>query len=421
MYLLYSLALFFLAIAYLPIFLFQAIKTGKHYKGLKERLGYYSPATPAWLEKGKPIWIHAVSVGEVMAASTLVPLLKDRYPGLPLLISTVTETGNRVARERIPDALVIFFPLDWRCIVERCLERFRPRLFLLIETEIWPNFLHACSKKDIPVAIINGRLSRNSFRNYRLVRPFLRRVLAQISLFCVQGEEDAQRFLELGAPAERVRITGNLKFDLQDKPGYGRESWEDWFPRGSSVLIAGSTHKGEEEAVLEAFLYVEKEFPNLCLLLAPRHPERLAEVEALLARRGIVYTKRTELPFKGMQGKVILLDTVGELASLYGIGTLIFVGGSLVPRGGHNILEPALFGKPILFGPYMENFAEIASLFLSQGAALQVRNEGELADMVLALLRSPERAAALGKAAGDIMAAHRGAASRALEFIEEYL
>lgn len=422
MYLLYSLALLFLTLAFLPVFLFQAIWTGKYRRGLGERLSLYG-RKPTRFDKGRPIWIHAVSVGEVMAASPLASLLRAKHPDVPILVSTVTETGNRVARDQIPGVeRVIFFPFDWRWIVDRALERFNPRLVLLTETEIWPNFLRACYLRRIPVAIINGRLSRRSFRNYRIVKPWLRQVMAQIDLLCVQTEEDARRFIELGAPGEKVRVTGNIKFDFQDRVNIGSELLESWIPADAPVFIAGSIHRGEEEAILQVFLKAVPEFPGLVLILAPRHPERISEVETLLQRMGIPYSRRTEiLKSEKRPTRVILLDTIGELASLYRLGTLIFIGGSLVPRGGHNILEPAFYGKPILFGPHMENFQEIASLFLSQGAALQVMNKEELGEKVMSILRSPEKVAALGSAAYEVMAAHRGAALRTLALIEEYL
>lgn len=358
-----------------------------------------------------------------MAASPLASLLRLKHPEVPILVSTVTDTGNRVARDQIPGVeRVIFYPLDWGWIVDRALERFNPRLVLLTETEIWPNFLRACYLRRIPVAIINGRVSRRSLRNYLIVKPLFRQVMGQITLLCAQTEEDARRFVELGAPAELVRVTGNMKFDFQDKINTNSALFEGWIPSNGPIFIAGSTHKGEEEAILEVFLKAVPEFPGLVLILAPRHPERIPEVETLLQRMGIPYSRRTEiLKSYKRPTRVILLDTIGELASLYSLGTLIFIGGSLVPRGGHNILEPAFYGRPILFGPHMENFQEIASLFLSQGAALQVMNKEELGEKVMSLLRSPEKAATLGSAASKVMAAHRGAALKTLALIEEYL
>jgi 3-deoxy-D-manno-octulosonic-acid transferase len=274
--------------------------------------------------------------------------------------------------------------------------------------------------------MINGRISPRSFRRYRLVQPFFRHVLQGIDLFCMQSAADAERILALGAPPERVRVVGNLKFDATppSDASFLAEQWrrELRIESGRPVVVAGSTHAGEEEALLRAFIRLRHEFPSLLLILAPRHPDRLAGVEALIAGNGLTAVRRSELAgTRDGERQIVLLDTIGELSALYAVGSVTFIGGSLVPRGGHNLLEPALYGRPVLFGPHMENFAEASAYFVECGAALQVKDAKELAESLAGLLRDPGRRDRMGKAALGALVAHRGACERTVALLEQYV
>jgi len=303
------------------------------------------------------------------------------------------------------------------------LDRVQPRLFVMIETEIWPNLLRECRRRRIATVLANGRISYRSFPRYRLIRPFFRRVLADVDRFCVQGDEAARRLISLGADPARITITGSLKFDALEvipTPGRGRERVLRFFRMSANrpVLVAGSTLKGEEEAVVRAFNRLRTGGSSALLVIAARHPERFGEVERLCRQEGLSTVRRTELPIDAEpRADAVILDTIGELAEVYQIATVVFVGGSLVRAGGHNILEPAVFGKPIVFGPHMENFAEIADAFLANDAALQVRSDRELEAAVLSLMGDPVRRARLGAAARALVDANRGAKDKTLAVI----
>jgi 3-deoxy-D-manno-octulosonic-acid transferase len=426
MYALYSFVLTLALAAWAPA-LFLRPPRGDRREAWRERLGAFSGALATRLRGLRPVWLHAVSVGEVAAASVLGAALAEHRSDLSLLVSTVTPTGRAVAGRMLPQAAaVIYFPLDLPGIVGRALATVGPRVVLLTETELWPNFLRACEASRIPVAVVNGRISGRSFRRYRLVRPFLRQVLRAIGLFCMQSQADAERVLALGASPDRVHVVGNLKFDMSPR-GDGSALVEVWRrelridPR-RPVVVAGSTHQGEEQALLLAYRRLRQEFPDLLLVLAPRHPERLREVEAEIARAGLAVARRSAIgETAGAPKDVLLVDTVGELATLYALGTVAFVGGSLVPKGGHNLLEPALYARPIVFGPHMENFADASRLFLERGAAVQVGGDEELTGQLRALLGDPAARARMGLAAVEVLSAHRGACQRTLALLERLL
>jgi 3-deoxy-D-manno-octulosonic-acid transferase len=421
MYWLYSLGLGGFLAAALPGFLLQAIRHGKYRRGLAERLGGVAP----WSEARAPLWLHAVSVGEVMAAAPLARELRARHPELPLLASTVTETGRGVAEQRLPASRFVFFPLDFGWLVERMLERLRPRLVLLTETELWPNFLRACARREIPVVVVNGRISPRSFPRYRLVRRWFGRVLQDVRLFCMQSEADAERILGLGALADRVRVVGNLKYDLPalaQVPDVGAIRHSLGLAPDEPLIVGGSTHRGEEELLLGAFARLRQVRPEACLLLAPRHPERLDEVERLVRQAGLAVVRRSQLPPEPRGGApVILLDTMGELALLYAAAAVVFIGGSLIPHGGQNILEPAAHARPVLHGPYMGNFAEMRDLFQAAGAAIQVEDGPALDRQLELLVRDPARAERMGKAGQGILEAHRGATRRTADLLDALL
>jgi 3-deoxy-D-manno-octulosonic-acid transferase len=427
-YFLYSLATLLAAILLSPYFLYQALRYHKYVGSLGQRLGYLPVSFN--LDAEDSIWVHAVSVGEVLAARPVISELKQRYPSLRLFVSTTTMTGQRIAQKTASDADGIFYcPFDWTFVIRRTLAHVRPKLFVMVETEIWPNLLSECRRTGVKTVMINGRLSGRSFSRYRLIRPFFRRVLGDVDRFCVQGDEAMRRLIALGADPARITMTGSLKFDSLDPataPGRGRERVLRYFRVSPSrqVFVAGSTMRGEEESVIRAFkrLRVPPGMTSPLLVLAARHPERFADVERLCKQAGLATMRRTELPIDAEpDAEVVILDTIGELAQLYQIATVVFVGGSLVPSGGHNILEPAIHGKPIVFGPHMDNFTEITEAFLVNDAAVQVRSEHEFDEVVSNLMNDPIRRARLGAAARALVLARRGAKDKTLAIINELL
>ena len=428
MYLLYSLVtLLFVALAS-PYLLYQAVRYQKYVGSLSQRLGYLPVSFN--LDAEPSIWIHAVSVGEVLTVRALIPDLRRLYPRLRLFLSTTTIAGQQIAKRNVPgiDA-VFYFPFDWAFIVRRTLRLVRPKLFIMMETEIWPNLLRECRREGVRTILLNGRISSRSYPRYRLVRPLFRRVLAHIDRFCVQGEESRRRLIDLGAEPSRVVVTGSLKFDSLDVPGMAsRTRSRDRVLRffrvspSRTVIVAGSTMRDEERAILRAFRRIKKVTPDPLLILAPRHPERFGEAVHLSQQAALVTMRRTELVIdEEPRVEVVVLDTIGELAQVYQVATVVFVGGSLVDVGGHNILEPAVFGRPIVFGPHMQNFTEIAQTFLANDAAVQVQTDRELEETLVALLTDPVRRARLGAAARALVESNRGARARSLTAIAELL
>jgi 3-deoxy-D-manno-octulosonic-acid transferase len=426
-YLLYSVATLIALVALSPYFLYQALRHKKYVGSLGQRLGYLPVALN--LDGEPSIWIHAVSVGEVLSTRPVIEELRKRYPSLRLFLSTTTRSGQQLAQRSITDVDGIFyFPFDWTFTVRRTLSIVRPKLFVMVENEIWPTMLRECRRRGVKTIVINGRISARSFPRYRLARPFFKRVLADIDRFCVQGEETAGRLVSLGAERSRLTITGSLKFDALDAtpPGRGPARVLRFFRMspGRPVLIAGSTMRGEDEAVIRAFhrVRVTPGGANALLVIAARHPERFDEVERLCKSEGLATVRRSELPIDSEpRAHAVILDTIGELAHLYQIATAVFVGGSLVPAGGHNILEPALYGKAIVFGPHMENFKEIVDTFLSNRAAVQVPHARDLENAIMVLMQDPVRRARLGAAARALIDTNRGAKDRTLAVIADLL
>jgi len=425
-YLLYSFLTAVVFVVASPYFLYQALRHKKYVASIAQRLGYLPVSFN--LDGDESIWVHAVSVGEVLSARPLISELRASYPKLRVFLSTTTLTGQQLARRSVSDVdAVFYFPFDWTITARRTLDVVRPRLFVMTETEIWPNLLRECKRRGVRTLMVNGRISYRSFPRYRMVRPFMKRVLADIDRFCVQGEETSRRLVELGADPSRIVVTGSLKFDSLESsptPGRGRERVLRFFrvPASRPVIVAGSTLKGEEEPVIRAFNRVRASGVNALLVIAARHPERFAEVERLCRHEGLTVVRRTELPIDAEpRADAVVLDTIGELAQLYQIATVVFVGGSLVPAGGHNILEPALYGKPVVFGPHMQNFGEIAETFLSNGAAIQVRTPGELEETMLSLIGDPVRRARVGAAARALVESNRGARGRTLAVVRDLL
>jgi len=424
MYLVYSLLTLVGFVVVSPYFLYQAIRYKKYIGSLRQRLGFL-PLTFN-IDGEESIWIHAVSVGETLTARALAADLKARYPHLRLFLSTTTIAGQQVARHMQHVDGVFYFPFDWTFIVRRTLALVKPRVFIMMETEIWPNLLRLCRAQGVKTIMINGRISSRSYPRYRLVRPFFRRVLADVDRFCMQSEESARRLIDLGADPSRVTMTGSLKFDSLDLPAASHARPRERVLRffrvapARQVVVAGSTMRGEERAVLRAFGRVKAGAPSALAILAPRQPERFGEVERIARDAGFVTIRRSELPIDAEpRADVVVLDSIGELAQIYQLATVVFVGGSLVDHGGHNILEPAIFGKPILFGPHMQNFKEIVDTFLANDAGVQVHSGSELESELLSLLTDPVRRARLGAAARALVEANRGATGKTLEVIAD--
>lgn len=416
MHALYSVLLAIAFVLGLPYFLWKGRATGKYLRTFRERMG----RLPVYLnlDGDRSIWIHAVSVGEVLAARPLVPALRERFPRHRIFLSTTTLTGNEVAKKSVRGLDGLFFaPFDFPHAVRRALDVVNPTLLLLVETELWPNLIHEASRRGARVALVNGRISPRSFPRYRRLGRFLARVLSEVDLFLMQGEAHAERIRAMAAPPERVKVTGNLKFDAV---GAGRppERLARLLQGGSSrpLWVAGSTVEGEEELVLRAFHHVRESVPHARLLVAPRHPERFGAVPGLIEQAGFHCLRRSALdPARWSDGAVLLLDSLGELAHVYSLASVVFVGGSLVPSGGHNILEPAVAGKPVVVGPHMENFQEIADTFRNESAMVQVASVSELAREVSALLLDEPRRRELGERARGLVGRNRGAVSRTTE------
>jgi 3-deoxy-D-manno-octulosonic-acid transferase len=425
MYVFYSLLLACAALLSLPWWIIQMLRLGKYRSGLAERLGF----VPARLSDAKPnsLWVHAVSVGEVLAVSQLISELQRQYPERQIFVSTTTATGQTLARQRFGDNSVFFMPLDFGFAVRRYLNALKPQVIVIAETEFWPNLLHLARKRRTSVAVVNARISDRSFPRYRLFKWFFGRVLSEVDLFLAQTADDAQRLREIGASTGRVRVSGNLKFDVRTNAqpalivGLRAAIGTD-----SPVIVCGSTAEGEEEPLLVAFKTVQQQFPAAVMVMAPRHPERFEKVAALISSEGFALQRRTvwQAP-QPIRSGIFLLDSVGELAAVYELADIAFVGGSLVATGGHNILEPAQYGAAILVGPHTFNFREIVSLFeqasAEQGGAIKIVTAETLGSELLSLLGHPDERQRMGRAAKEMFAKHAGATRRTLDALAPLL
>jgi len=433
MYFIYSLLFTLGFVVLLPRFLFDAFSQGKYFAGFRERLG----GLPAIRGDGRPVvWLHCVSVGETQAARPLVEAIRRRFPDHLLAVSTVTLTGQRLAQQVFKDeaAGVFYFPFDWRWTVRRALKAINPSVVLIMETELWPGFLRECREQQIPVAIVNGRLSATSFRRYRMIAGFISRVVRCLDVALMQTESDAGRMRSLGLEPNHVFVAGNLKFDAGAIPGADsltedlreRFGFEDTVP----VILAASTHAPEERIMLEAFRQVARSSGSQKprLVIAPRHPERFAEVASLLNASPLRWVRRTDQPSpKDSDSEVILLDTIGELRSVFGLASIVFVGGSIAPHGGHNILEPAAVGACIVTGAHTENFKEIVSTFVEAESLVQlapvteIKAAREVATVFSKLLNDPLQAKTLGARAKALVEQNRGATERTVNLLTSIL
>ena len=367
------------------------------------------------------LWVHSVSVGEVNAALPLLKALKEKYPSKRFILSTVTDTGQKVARERSPEGTItVYLPFDIPFMIRNILKRVKPEILIVIETELWPNLFRTFKEYKIPILLLNGRISAHSRKGYRKISFFMKKVLDAVDFFGMQGQDDADRIREIGADVSKVSIIGNFKFDT--KPSSGIPEWTANI--NGPTLIAGSTHEGEEELIISVYGDLKKDFKNLNLIVAPRHPERFKNAEEILTAKNVPYLKRSTLNTSQsernrLEGQLILLDTIGELSSVYGASDIAIIGKSFRGYGGQNPLEPACWGKPIVCGPHMENFPVIQD-FISEGAAIQVIEE-DLYTQLKELLSSPEQAQQIGKRAKEIYRKNAGAVEKAIEAIDEYI
>jgi 3-deoxy-D-manno-octulosonic-acid transferase len=422
MYLIYSALLAAAMLLTLPYWLLQRMRHGKYGAGLGERLGRIprrlvaQPARPT-------IWIHAVSVGEVLAISGLATELKKRFSQHRVVISTTTDTGQKLARTRFDEENVFYFPLDFAFAIRPYLRLLQPKLVVIAETEFWPNFLRLAHASGARIAVVNGSISDRSWRGYRRFRRLLTGVLQRVDLFLTQTAEDARRLVEIGAPPELVRATGNLKFDVPAPAAPPiiaslRAAFQQ--AQTGPVIVCGSTVEGEEPLLLQAFINILASHPRAVMVLAPRHPERFGEVAELLNQLGIRFWRRSLWGGDPILGGVLLIDTIGELAALYALADVACVGGSLVPRGGHNIIEPALHGVPIVVGNHTENFRDIVSLFQSRDA-VRVVGPAELPLVLMDLISNPAERAELGRRAAETIRAQMGATQRTMQALETLL
>jgi 3-deoxy-D-manno-octulosonic-acid transferase len=427
MYALYSTLLALSLIVTLPYWVLQMLRHGKYRAGLRQRLGAVPPTLQA--PGGRPaIWVHAVSVGEVVASSAVVEGLRREFPSHRVVISTTTSTGQKLAAKRFGTADVFYFPLDFALAVRPYLEAVHPELCVIAETEFWPNFLRLAKRSGARMAVVNCRISDRSFPRYRRMRFLLASVLANVDLFLTQTDTDRQRLVEIGAAEAKTRVAGNLKFDVVPppapaivaslraafgEPGAGTASaWP--------VLVCGSTLEDEEAPLLAAFHNILATHPKAVMILAPRHPERFAEVAAFVEKLGVHMMRRSLWSGEPLAGGVLLLDSIGELAALYSLATVAFVGGSLVPRGGHNILEPALYGVPVVTGNHYENFRDIVNFFLSRNA-VRVVGLAELPLVFMDLIGNEAERTTLGRNALAALESQRGATERTIRALAELM
>lgn len=427
MHFIYNILTVVIVMLAIPVFIMRLIREKGFGQRLRQSFGFLPKLDIEPVLGKKCIWLHAASVGEIVAASPIIKEIRRQFPDSAILVSVVTATGYSMAKRIITDAdSIIFFPLDLPGISYQVVKRIRPSVFLLVETELWPNFLKAARHFKIPVMMVNGRISDKSVGRYRYLHTVLKSMLDTVDTFCMQSAIDAEYIIRLGADPKRVVVTGNTKFDqnytnvTQDEKQLICEQMG--FAQGSPILVAGSTHNGEEEALFVALQKVRESFPQAKLIIAPRDIMRVDELTSLAANFGFVAKRRTLLLNKSSNDHdIVLLDTIGELGKIYSVGTIIYVGGSLVERGGHNILEPAAHGKPILVGPHMFNFKDTYALFSSRKACITVDNAITLAEKILYILNNEQVQQDMSRETLAIIDENRGAAYKSMRYLQEIL
>lgn len=420
----YSGLLLAVLVAGAPYWIVRMATSGRYRAGLAGRLGRVPDELRAAVAGRDVIWLHAVSVGEVMAATQLIRELRAALPGWVIAVSTTTATGQRLARERLPESPVFYLPLDFAFVIRRYLRVLHPKTLVLMESELWPNLIDQCARGGIPIAVVNARISDRSLPRYLWLRRLWRPLLAKISLYLAQSQENADRLLRIGAPADRVMVAGNLKYDVRAAAANDlTESLRANLPTDAPVIVCGSTLEGEERMLLDAWPTVLEAEPRAVMVLAPRHPDRFASVANLIAERGFPVRRASEFrqnPEPVSPASVFLLDTIGDLASIYSLGTLAFVGGSLIPSGGHNPLEPAQFGVPVLVGPSFQNFREIVDAMQASNAIRIVPAEN-LAATIVDLLRHTSETQKLGERGREVFESQSGATKRTVAALLRYL
>ena len=423
---LYNALLFATAIFAVPFYGLKMLLTGKYRKSLGPKFGRVSPVIAPLMQGDPRIWVHAVSVGEVTAAAPIVAALRSRFPGACIVLSTSTETGQEMARKLVTAPTVhIYYPLDIPCVIRKVLDRVRPDVFIPVETELWPNFIRLCRERGTRIVMANGRISPRSFRRYRATRFFWKKILAALGDAGVISEIDAERLVVLGMPSSRIHVLGNAKYDglaARVSPELEREiaGRMDMTP-GEGALVAGSTHEGEETVILDVYRRLIEIRPDFKLILIPRHIERGEAVAEIIRQAGFADVIRMSEIRAGRSRRgerVVLVDVIGELFKVYSLATVIFCGGSLVPKGGQNLLEAAAWGKVVFHGPFMDDFHDEQVLLEEAGAGIAVRNGEELFSGIRELLDDPDLLRRKGEAGRRAVAANRGAAARYAELIE---
>jgi 3-deoxy-D-manno-octulosonic-acid transferase len=427
LYFLYDAVLFLAYLCYLPVYALR----GRVHADILSRLGFFKKDLFAPLGDAETIWLHAVSVGEARAADSLLRLIRREWPDKRLVVSTVTPTGYAIVRSLLePGEVLCYAPLDISVAVSAYLKAIRPRLLIIMETELWPNLIRLSHRAGAKIAVVNGRISDRSFGRYGKMKPFVREILGLIDLLGMQNDESASRIRVLGAPADRVRVCGNIKFDSAAPPraaAFAQPLCQAL--AGCLCWIAGSTHEKEEEAVVAIYRSLVKDFKSLRLIVAPRHLERTEKVRRLIRFQGLEVMKFSRLAPMGAtgnvkplsSGQVLLVDTIGDLSGLYAFADVVFIGGSLVKKGGHNPIEPAIFGKPVFFGKYMHNFKEIRDVFLRNSAAVEVLTPEELEYGLRKILADGQERQALGRNARRLIEENRGAAQCAFDALKSLM
>jgi 3-deoxy-D-manno-octulosonic-acid transferase len=422
MYALYSALLGLFLLVTLPYWLLQMMRHGKYRAGLRQRLGGV-PSSLAGRQEKRTIWVHAVSVGEVVASSAVIEALQRKFPNHRVVVSTTTDTGQKLAAHRFGTENVFHFPLDFAFAIRPYLAALRPELVVVAETEFWPNFLALAKRSAARIAVINCRISDRSLPGYQRFHFWLPKVLENVDLFLAQTDDDRRRLIEIGAPESRISVAGNLKFDVAPPtpPAIVASLGQSLSQSGAGpVLICGSTLEDEEGPLLSAFSNILANQPKAVMILAPRHPERFATVAALIEKLGFRLWRRSLWSGESLAGGVFLVDSIGELAALYSLATVAFVGGSLVPRGGHNILEPALYGVPVVTGNHYENFRDIVNYFRERNA-VRVVGVAELPLVFMELIESREARETLGRNALAALESQRGATARTLDALVQLM